>query len=71
MKKPKPIPEYDRPGRRCYSRQVSKDIGLQIYDSSYATANDSVVLEITLHHGIVRKHRDVIDAVFAWAKALP
>jgi hypothetical protein len=69
--KPKPIPECDRPGRRCYSRDISKDIGLQMYDAMYIGGPDHVIIEILLRPNIVRKHRELIDAVFVWAKELP
>jgi hypothetical protein len=32
MKKPKPIAERDLRRNRCYSRDISKDMLLQIYD---------------------------------------
>jgi len=53
--KPKPIPECDRPGRRCYARGLSKDIGLQIYDRYAGDGAYGVILEINLHPNLVRK----------------
>jgi hypothetical protein len=65
------VRECDRRGNRCYSRDISKDIGLQMYDAGYTGGPDTVIIEILLRRNIVRKHRELIDAVFVWAKELP
>jgi hypothetical protein len=67
MKKSKPKPpkvrECDRRGNRCYSRDLCKSIGLQIYDRYAGDGAYGVILEINLHPNLVRKHRELIDAV--------
>ncbi len=57
-----------QPLRRCYCRALSKDVTLQIYDSWYTGGPDNVMIEIYLRPNAVRKHRELIDALFAWAK---
>jgi hypothetical protein len=59
------------PHRRCYCRDIAKDINLQISDRSHVAAYDSVMIEIYLRPNAVRKHRELIDALFTWAKELP
>jgi hypothetical protein len=44
---------------------------LQIYDRYAGGSDYGVILEINLHPNLVHKHRELIDAVFVWAKELP
>jgi hypothetical protein len=60
-----------QPLRRCYCRDLSKDISLQIYDSWYTGSPDSVMIEIYLRPNAGRKHRKLIDALFTWSKEQP
>jgi len=59
------------PAAAAASRQLRKDIGLQIYDRYAGGSEYGVILEINLHPNLVHKHRELIDAVFVWAKELP
>jgi hypothetical protein len=70
MKKPKPIAERDLRRNRCYSRDISKDALLQIYDRP-SSSPGHVKIEIYLRPNLVRQHRKLIDALFRWAKDSP
>jgi hypothetical protein len=71
-KKPKPIAKRDLRRNRCYSRYIDKDMLLQIFDRpAPANGPGHVKIEIYLRPNLVRKHRKLIDALFAWAKDSP
>jgi hypothetical protein len=60
------IKSCDLPGNRCYIRDIGKGVSLQMYDSG--SNGGAVILEFCLHANAVRKHRELIAALFAWAK---
>jgi hypothetical protein len=51
---------------RSYIRDIGKGVTLQMYDRRGDA--DNVTLGIYLRPNIARKHRELIDALLAWAK---